>query len=240
MRRFFAERVDADAARLTDADARHALTVLRMKTGDECAVIMEERLFSARLRVAGEGLLTDITGELPSPEPKTKITLYQGLPKGEKMEFIAQKCTEAGVCRVVPVEMSRCVVRLDARDAAKKTERWQRIALEAAKQACRTAVPGIETPISMNALLSRLPSHGLALTPWEDARGLSLVRAASQSAATDIAVVIGPEGGMTEQEVAAMRAAGATIVTLGSRIFRTETAALAAVVMALAARGEYE
>ena len=239
MRRFFAERIDDAAARLTDEDARHALTVLRMKTGDECAVIMEEKLFSARVCAAESGVIVALEGELPSPEPNTRVTLYQGLPKGEKMEFIAQKCTEAGVYGVVPVKMSRCVVKMDDRDAEKKRERWQRIAAEAAKQACRTVVPVIEAPITMEQLLARLPGYALSVVPWEDARGVSLARAVAESAATDIAVVVGPEGGMTEDEVSRMRAAGAAPVTLGSRIFRTETAALAAVVMALTVRGEY-
>lgn len=239
MRRFFAERIDAATARLTDDDARHALTVLRMKTGDECAIIMEEKLFSARVCALENGVLVALTGELPSPEPSTRITLYQGLPKGDKMDFIAQKCTEAGITRIVPIRMSRCVVKLDGRDAMKKTERWQRIALEASKQACRARVPDIEAPISMDALIARLPSHALTLVPWEDAHGLSLARAVSDSDHADIAVVIGPEGGMEAGEVARMTAAGALPVTLGSRIFRTETAALASVIMALTVRGEY-
>ncbi len=240
MRRFFAERIDEKTARLPAEEARHALTVLRMKTGDECAAILESGLYLSRVSAVDDGVTIEILQELPSPEPRAQVTLYQGLPKGEKMEFIAQKCTEAGVHRIVPVRMSRCVVKLDDRDAAKKTERWQRIAAEAAKQSCRTVVPSIEAPITMERLTARLKAHDLSLVPWEDARGLSLANAVAESPAQDIAIVIGPEGGMEESEVARMKDASALPVTLGPRVFRTETAALASVIMALTVRGEYQ
>ena len=155
------------------------------------------------------------------------------------MEFLAQKCTEAGIDRIVPVLFSRCVVKWDARDANKKTERWQRIALEAAKQCGRVRAPDIEPAITLNALCGRLPAHGRAFVPWEDARGLSLA-AAAQGDARDIALIIGPEGGISETEIALLTAASAVPVTLGPRVFRTETAALAALVMVLTVKGEYE
>ena len=154
------------------------------------------------------------------------------------MDYIVQKCTEAGVCRIVPVEMPRCVAHLDGKDD-KKLARWNRIAREAAKQAFRPVTPEVAAPIDLNALCRALPGHQLALVPWEDAREGTLPRLISPDIA-DLAIVIGPEGGMGESEVQRMLGSGARAVTLGPRIFRTETAGLAAIIAAMALSGNLE
>ena len=167
-----------------------------------------------------------------------RVTLYQGVPKGDKMEYIVQKCTEAGVSRIVPVNMPRCVARLSA-DDEKKRVRWQRIAREAAKQAFRASVPEITPPVSISELPGLLSGHALALVPWEEAQSGTL-RTLITPDTHDLAIVIGPEGGMSDEDIAPMLAAGARTVTLGPRIFRTETAGLAAIVAAMTMSGNLE
>lgn len=240
MHRFFAERMDDQTALLAPDEARHARTVLRLGPDSEVQVVLGETLYNAQIMDIGETARVRLLGTLPSPEPKTRVTLYQGLPKGDKMDFIVQKCTEAGIHTIVPVNMPRCVARLQEKDAPKKVERWQRIAKEAAKQSARTHVPQVLAPISVRTLLERIPSHALCLVPWEDAQGLSVKGALTKTSVREIAIVIGPEGGMDEQTVEALKASGALPVTLGRRIFRTETAGLAALIMALSYQDDYE
>ena len=239
MHRFFAERIDHDTARLLPQEARHALTVLRLKPGENVQLILEDQLFNAVLTQTEPEALARLGAALPSPEPRVRVTLYQGLPKADKVDWVAQKCTEAGVYAVRVLEMARSVSRMDAKDAAKKTERWQRIAQEAAKQAGRAHVPQIDV-ISAKKLPELLRSHELVLVPWEEARAVSLAQAVRACPdALDIAVIIGPEGGMTPEEVETYGEAGAVPVTMGPRIFRTETAGLAALIMLMYERGEY-
>ena len=239
MHRFYAQRLDAETARLLPQEARHALTVLRLKAGDPIQLILEDQLFSAVLNDTSPEVTARLGEALPSPEPAVRVTLYQGLPKADKVDWLAQKCTEAGVYAIRVLEMARSVSRLNAADAARKTERWQRIAQEAAKQSGRAHVPEIEV-VSAKRLPELLAAHDLVLTPWEEARGVSLRQALqSRPDARDIGLIIGPEGGITEDEIEACRAAGAVPVTLGPRIFRTETAGLAALIMTLYERGEY-
>ena len=239
MHRFFAERIDTDTARLLPQEARHALTVLRLKAGEHVQLILEDQLFDAVLADTAPEVTARLESALPSPEPRVRVTLYQGLPKADKVDLLVQKCTEAGVSAVRVVEMARSVSRLNGGDAAKKTERWQRIAQEAAKQSGRAHVPAVEV-VSAKRLPELLGTHELVLVPWEEAHAVSVARAVRACPESlDIAVVIGPEGGMTPEEVAAFQAAGAVPVTMGPRIFRTETAGLAALIMLLYERGEY-
>ena len=241
MHRFFAERIDEKTVRLLPDEARHAKVVLRLGAGDEICVVLEDTLYSAAILDDGDGIKAGLMAPLPSPEPQTHVTLFQGLPKGEKFDFLIQKCTEAGIRSIIPVKMERCVAKIDDRDGAKKKERWQRIALEAAKQSGRTHVPEIGMPVSENALSGLLKAFDLVLVPWEDARGYSVKKALQDAPlARNIALIIGPEGGMSEEEIARFTAIGAKPVTLGRRIFRTETAGLAGLIMILQEKNEYE
>ncbi len=227
MHRFFAERMTDDTARLLPTEARHALTVLRLKAGESVQLILEDQLFQAVLTETAPEVLARLTGSLPSPEPTVRVTLYQGLPKADKVDYVVQKGTEAGMYAFRVLEMARSVSRLKANDAAKKTERWQRIAQEAAKQAGRAHVPDVQV-IDGRDLPEALSAHDLVLVPWEEAKAVSIARAMrGHPDARDIALIIGPEGGMTEEEIARFSACGAVPVTLGPRIFRTETAGLA-------------
>ena len=238
MHRFFAVRIDGDRAELPAGEEAHALRVLRMGPGDPCQALIEGNLYSAAVEETDPKVILRLGETLPSPEPKVEITIYQGIPKGEKMDFIAQKCTEAGVSRIVPVAFSRCVAKWEARDAEKKQARFQRIAAEAAKQSGRAIIPEIGLPLTVKQLCEALPSYDLALAPWEEAqRGSICTQWKGQKR---VAIVIGPEGGIAPEEIEQMKAAGAVTVTLGPRIFRTETAGLAAAVSLLTISGDME
>ena len=241
MHRFFAERYGENAARLLPEEARHALTVLRLREGDAVQVILEESLYDARIQSIQDGVMAELGSALPSPEPSVRVWLVQGLPKADKMDWIVQKCTEAGAYAVLPAAMPRCVVRLSGKDGEKKAERWQRIAAEAAKQSGRAHVPEVFAPGSLENALARAPEGALLLVPWEEEKALPLRRAVSEHPdAKDIVLVIGPEGGMGEEEISFLKARGALPVTMGPRIFRTETAAVAAVILTLSVRGDYD
>ena len=240
MHRFFADEngIKNGLARLDSEDAAHALRVLRLRNGDSIQLFSEGDAFSAVIEDITDGVTVRVLNKLKSPEPTLRVTLYQGVPKGDKMEYIVQKCTEAGVQRIVPVNMPRCVARL-ASDDDKKRVRWQRIAREAAKQAFRAAVPEIAPAIPISALPDLLSKHELALVPWEEEQN-GILRTLIIPGIQDLAIVIGPEGGMSEEDVAPMLAAGAKTITLGPRIFRTETAGLAAIVAAMTLSGNLE
>jgi len=240
MHRFFAERTGTDEARLTEEESRHALKVLRLRSGDPVELILPDGLYEGALTQQGDRAGARVLRALPSPEAVTRVTLFQGLPKGDKMDLVVQKGTEAGVAAFTAVEMSRSVARLSGGDRDKKAARWQRIAMEAAKQCGRSAVPPV-TIIGFKDLKSALSACGLVLVPWEEERAVTLREALrARPDARDIGLVIGPEGGIDPAEIDSLKALGAVPVTLGRRIFRTETAGLAAAIMTLYERGEYD
>ncbi|MBP3636792.1 MAG: 16S rRNA (uracil(1498)-N(3))-methyltransferase [Clostridia bacterium] len=243
MHRFYADEsgIADGLVRLNAEDAHHAQRVLRMKVGETAQIFCDEHRYTAQITDMEGGVTLRILEELPSTEAALRITLYQGLPKADKMELITQKAVELGADRVVPVAMSRCVVQLSGKDATKKQERWQKIAREACKQSGRCKMMPVDEPISFKQFLARLPGHAAAIVPWEDAQGFSL-RAFHQAHpdVRDLAIVIGPEGGMSPEEIDQMKAAGCQPVTLGPRILRTETAGLSAISALLCLYGDME
>lgn len=237
MHRFFAERTE-DGVILPPEEEKHALKVLRLSSGDACQALLNGRIFDAVIAETSPRVLLRLGTELPSPEPSVEITLYQGIPKGEKMDYIAQKCTEAGVIRIVPVLFSRCVAKWEGKDAEKKLARFQRICAEAAKQSGRAKIPAVEMPISLKALCEAFPAHDLCLMPWEEQKGNGIrVQWQGQK---NVGIVIGPEGGISAEEAEILARFGAKPVTLGPRIFRTETAGLAAIISLLTLSGDME
>lgn len=244
MHRFFVNQEDVcdGIARLSPDDSRHACQVLRLDPGDEIVISYDGGLYTAQLESADlKAAVCRVLAPLPSPEPALRITLYQGLPKGDKMEYITQKCTEAGVATIVPVETARGVVKLQQKDKGKRQERWQRIAMEAAKQSGRACIPKVEAPISFKATLTAISRHQVSLVPWEEAAGLGTRGVhGAYPGVVDMAIFIGPEGGITEAEIDALKEAGALPITLGKRIFRTETAGLAAIISLFTLYGEME
>lgn len=222
-------------------EAKHALKVLRMTVGEVlCALDGQGGRFAAVLEnVHGDAAEVRITEQLPSNEPDVKVTLYQGLPKADKLDFIVQKLTELGANCVVPVKMEHCVVKSDAKDGKKRQERLQRIACEAVKQCRRAREPEVTEPMTWKQCFARMEKHDLVLVPWENAEGYNMKKAfAEHPEAKNIGIVVGPEGGMSAAEVQALTEQGAKIVTLGPRILRTETAAVASVTMAMTLWGD--
>ena len=245
MHRFFVDEmgIQNGTAYLEATDARHLKQVLRLAPGDNIVLMDGKSLYSAVLQAfEGERLRCAVKEELPSPEAALRITLYQGLPKLDKLEWIIQKCTEAGVMEIVPLALSRCVMKVSAQDAKAKRERWQRIAREAAKQSGRAVVPDIALPLSLDKAIQQLKSHELVLVPWEEASTFGPAGVYRQFPhVRDVAIVIGPEGGISPEEIEKLqKEAGAVPMTLGKRILRTETAGLAAAVSLLALWGDME
>ena len=227
------EQLSGDSAVILGSDVRHIGSVLRMKPGEKRMVnaggdweylceIAEIERDSISLRV--------LEGRQETRELPVSITLYQGLPKAEKMELIVQKAVELGAAAIVPVEMHRSVVRLDEKKAAAKQKRWQAIAEAAAKQAGRSVIPEVALPLSFQEALRRVEAEGteLCLLPYERSSGMAATRELLRSikAGQRIAVMIGPEGGFEETEVDAAENQGFHARTLGKRILRTETAGL--------------
>jgi 16S rRNA (uracil1498-N3)-methyltransferase len=220
---------------LSRQESDHVLKVLRMQAGDPVQLIAAERLYGGEIAPAGGEANVKILRELPSPEPAVKVTLVQGLPKYDKLEWIVQKATELGVYQILPAEMERSVVRITDNDG-KKRERLARIALEAAKQAGRAHVPQVLPAVRFSDALKDL--KGVVYVAWEEAAVLRLSEAVAADRPREATLVVGPEGGITAEEIARLAAIGAKPVTLGPRILRTETAGLCALAVTLAALGE--
>lgn len=241
MNSFYIENTGEEIVKLSAEDARHASRVLRLRAGEEVFVVDDAgRRFAATMETVSDKECTVRLGEeLPSNEAPVSITLYQGLPKAEKLDMIAQKLTELGANCIAPVKMERCVVKLEGKDAEKRRERIAKIAREASKQCKRAKAPEILVPMTVKQLKDRMQKHDLLLTPWEDASGYNMKAAyADFPDAKDIGIVIGPEGGMSEVEVKALEEIGAKTVTLGPRILRTETAAVTSCALAMMLWGD--
>jgi 16S rRNA (uracil1498-N3)-methyltransferase len=228
MRRFFCDNITTTTATITGDDAHHISRVLRMKAGDALSLCdgAGNEYDAVITSVSPEAVVCQIneqhTSEAESP---VKVTLFQCLPKTGKMELIVQKCTELGVFAVVPVFSARCVVQ-PGKDYDKKRERYNRVALEAAKQSRRAMVPQVLPLIELKKI--DVKSFDLFLIAYEDENTVSLKQALrAASAPQTIALLIGPEGGLEESEVSQLVAAGAKSVSLGKRILRTETAGMA-------------
>lgn len=233
---FYIEPPLDGVAALPPEEARHAARVLRLKPGDQvCAMDGAGGRWDAEIvGMEAQAVTVKLLDRLPDNEPPVRVTVYQGVPKAEKLDFIAQKLTELGAAGLVPVKMDRCVVKLDDRDGKKRRERLQRIAQEAAKQCRRGRPMEVSEPLTWKQALERMARHDLVLVPWEDASGRRMRDAwAEHTDARDIGIVIGSEGGMSTDEVRALTDAGALTVTLGPRILRTETAAVVSAALAM-------
>lgn len=228
MSRFFVAPIEEDTAVISGQDAHHIARVLRMQVGDALTLCDAHGTdYACEITALSDGEVSlRVCDRVPSAtEPTTAVTLYQGLPKSEKMEWIIQKCVEIGITRIVPVAMSRCVVKLNGADGEKKRTRWQKIAAGAAEQSGRGIIPKIAAPISFDAMLSALKEE-YAVTFYEGG-GVSLSTLVGEDT-RQVSIVIGPEGGFSLEEIEKLRQNGARIATLGKRILRCETAPLVA------------
>ena len=234
MYRFFVEpsQVEDHTIRILGSDVNHIKNVLRMKTGEEILISSGDDLeYACYIEELGdkEVLAHVMYVQEAGYELSSRIYLFQGLPKGDKMELIIQKAVELGAFSVIPVETKRCVVKLDAKKAAKKVVRWQQIAESAAKQSKRMLIPEIHEVMTYKQALEFAKQLDVKLIPYELAKGMKETREilSEIKPGQSVGIFIGPEGGFEEEEVAKALEAGAHAITLGRRILRTETAGLA-------------
>ncbi len=235
MYNFFVEpsQIQGNEVRITGRDVNHIKNVLRMRVGEELSVSngVDSKEYRCGIERFGEDcvfckvrFVKEADMELPS-----KVFLFQGLPKGDKMELIIQKAVELGVYEVIPVAAKRAVVKLDEKKAKGKTLRWQGIAEAAAKQSRRRIIPEVQKVMTMKEAIAYASGMDIRIIPYEMAEGMEKTKGiiASLKPGQTIAVFIGPEGGFEESEIEEAKAAGIYPITMGRRILRTETAALA-------------
>lgn len=233
------EQINGDKITITGQDAKHIATVLRYEIGHRLEVICEGLIYETEITAIEKGMVQAKVIAIPDIQVEQPIDIYllQGLPKGDKLEWIIQKSVELGVHQIQPVAMERSVSQLTAEKGAKKRERWQAIAMEAGKQCRRNHIPEVVIPLGLEAALKSLPEDCKILVPWEEeeAKGIG---AFLQGEPSSVAIVIGPEGGISRKEIDLIRSHGGETVTMGPRIMRTETAAIAAITMVAYAWGD--
>lgn len=233
MHKFFTEEIEENEALITGDDHKHLWKVLRLKAGDEVLINdLKEMDFLGRIAsIDKERTVVDLQRRImENNESPVTITLYQGLPKSGKMDLIVQKNTELGVNRIVPVITERVIVKNSSE--YKKMDRLRRIILEASKQSKRSWIPEITEPCDFKDILPEMLSHDVLLVPYENARkyGVSQLKL-ELPFIRSCGILIGPEGGFSEEEIGMLEESGAKIVTLGKRILRTETAGFVSVAM---------
>lgn len=213
-------------------DVNHIKNVLRMKPGEEISVSTTEssaeyRCIIRELRddevICDLAFIKEEGNELPS-----KIYLFQGLPKSDKMELIIQKAVELGAYEIIPVEMKRCVMKLEPKKVDSKIARWQAISEAAAKQSKRSVIPTVTKPLSFKEAVNKASECHHRLVPYELADGMAHTRELFDSInpGESVAIFIGPEGGFDSSEIDYAKDKGFEIITLGKRILRTETAGM--------------
>lgn len=242
MPRFFVESLAGDPIVIEGGDARHIALSLRMKQGEEL-ILCDGKGTEAVCAVASlcpESVVLDVKERRASEtEPKTRVTLYQALPKADKMEYIVQKAVELGVYRIVPVLTSRCISRPDEKTAAKKRERLCKIAAEAAKQSGRGIIPEVDGVLTFKNAVKEMSTAGLPIFFFEHA-SLPLRKYMEKYTGGDIAVMVGAEGGFSDEEAAFAEENGLLSASLGPRILRCETAPVVALAAIMYAAGEME
>ena len=233
MQKFFVEanQIENNKIIIIGDDVKHISNVLRMKIDEEFQIGNKETLenYIAKIfEINKENIILKVVEKLDSStESNVNIDLYQGLPKADKMEWIIQKTTEIGINKIIPVDMQRCVVKLDEKDAKKKIDRWQKVAEGAAKQSKRDKIPKIENKIKLKEVENRIKEYDIFLIAYEEEKENKLkeqIKNIAKKQNYNIGVLIGPEGGLDIKEVEELKEKGAKTVTLGKRILRTETA----------------
>lgn len=236
MYHFFVEssQISPDCKRvdIVGDDYNHITHVLRMKAGEQFSVSIREEQDKRELFYEIEQItessvigklcfIEEVGNELPS-----KIYLFQGLPKVDKMELIIQKAVELGAYKIIPMSTKRCIVKLDEKKAANKVNRWQAISEAAAKQSKRSIIPEVSMPMTMKQAIQMAKEMDVRLIPYENAKGIEETKRIIDNIkpGQSIAVFIGPEGGFSEEEIALCNEADIKPITLGKRILRTETA----------------
>lgn len=236
MPKFFVkeEQKENEIITIIGEDVNHIKNVLRLKIDDDievCNTDTGKNYICGIKNINNDNIECIILKEKNSEaESNVEIHIFQGLPKADKMELIIQKSIELGAKEIIPVEMERCVVNLDSKSSVKKIERWQKISKVAAKQSGRDLIPKINEVTNIKKVCNLISDYDIVLLAYEGEKDnflrKELVKLKDKET-LKIGVIIGPEGGITEEEVKTLMGSGAKVVTLGNRILRTETVALA-------------
>ena len=235
MHKFFVptNQIENNEIKITGEDVKHIANVLRLKTSEKiiiCDKELGESYIAEISDINKEYVVCNIIEKITeSTESNVNVDIFQGLPKADKMEYIIQKTTEIGVKNIYPVELERCVVKLDSKTKQKKIDRWQKIAESAAKQSKRDIVPKINNVINLENVCKNIAKYDIILLAYENEEKNTIKRELQKldrNKKLSIGIVVGPEGGISENEAKTLIEAGAKCVTLGKRILRTETAPL--------------
>lgn len=221
---------------ITESDFNHISNVLRMKTGDEILVSCNGKASLCNIEIFSDYIKAEIKEEnYHNTNLPIKLHLFQGLPKSDKMELIIQKAVELGVEEITPVEMNRCVVKIEEKKKKSKKERWQAIAESAAKQSKRVVIPRVNDIISYKEFLGKTEELSVLLVPYENKDGMKATKEALSliKNGDTVGILIGPEGGFEAKEIDLVTEKSGKIISLGSRILRTETAAITALGMCM-------
>ncbi|HBM76192.1 MAG TPA: 16S rRNA (uracil(1498)-N(3))-methyltransferase [Clostridiaceae bacterium] len=248
MRRFFVSKDDITSSviMLHGEDAEHIYKVLRLRPGDEIiACDGDENEYICSIESCDKRSVDCriIKREASNSEPPVKVHIFQAIPKSTKMDMIIQKCTELGMEGLTPVDTERVVAHIkvngDKRDISNKISRWQRIAREASKQSGRGRIPEISDIVTYDEMLGMLKGYDLNIIPYEKESDIGLKQVLKgKDTIKNIALIIGPEGGFSEDEIERAKENGVFPITLGHRILRTETASLACLSMIMYALGD--
>lgn len=236
MHKFFVEdnQIKDNKIKIINNDYNHIVNVLRMKKEDNILITNKNTLETYNCKIeqinSSEVVCNIISVENKEVEMNVKVDIFQGLPKADKMEYIIQKCVELGVHKIVPVNMKYCVAKI--KDEDKKNIRWNTISEVAAKQCKRNLIPKIEKSINMANLYNEIKNYDLAIVAYENEDNTTIKNVLQENKnVKSIAVIIGPEGGISSDEIDSLKNLGVKIVSLGNRILRTETASIVALSM---------
>ncbi len=238
MSKFFVkdEQIENNIVKVEGTDVNHIKNVLRQKVGDEitiCNSQKQKNYLCDIIKIEREVIECRIVRELEDFKSNIKVTIMQGLPKSDKMDLVIQKSVELGVYDIIPVEMERCIVKLQEKDKKKKLERWQKIAEVAAKQCDRNFIPIVKNIMTLKNICKILSEYDIVILAYEKEENTKLkevlkkIKEKYKDNEVKIAVIIGPEGGLDSKEVQMIQESDNVVtVTLGKRILRTETVAL--------------
>lgn len=233
MQKFFVNQNQIEEKRIiiNGTDVNHISNVLRMQKNDKVKIGNKDTLetYLAEIDIIEKDkiILNKIENIEETTESNVKVDLFQGLPKADKMELIIQKTIEIGINKITPVDMIRCVVKLDEKDIKKKIDRWQKIAEVAAKQSKRDKIPEIENKIKLKEIVEKIKEYDIFIVAYEEEMKNTLkneLQKLDKKEEYNIGILIGPEGGIAKEEIELLKENGAKIITLGKRILRTETA----------------
>lgn len=236
---FFADENcrQGDLYNISGGDYNHIKNVLRMKVGDSFFVSCGGKSDLCKIKEIYTDYLTAeiIQEDYNDTSLPVKLYLFQGLPKGDKMELIIQKAVELGAEEIIPVEMDNCVVKLDDKKKKSKTARWQAISESAAKQSKRNTIPVISEVLSYKNAIQKAKELDIILVPYECADGMKATKEAlsAMKKGMSVGIFIGSEGGFSEKEINLATENGGKVISLGKRILRTETAAITALSMCM-------